>query len=85
MTNRNDQFRARRSLLAGMGVAAAGVVAGGSAASAQEGRFQPTRQTSDAWMDEMAGGHRLQRATARRPGGTSVCCWLAQFALGLRS
>ena len=69
MTNRNDQFRARRSLLAGMGVAAAGVVAGGSAASAQEGRFQPTRQTSDAWMDEMAGGHRVWIDTSYGLGG----------------
>jgi len=69
MTNRNDRFRARRSLLAGMGVAAAGVVAGGSTASAQDGGFQPTRQASDAWMDEMSSGHRVWIDTSYGLGG----------------
>jgi hypothetical protein len=69
MTNRNDQFRARRSLLAGMGVAAAGVVAGGSPASAQDGPFRPTREDSDGWMNEMPGGHRVWIDTSYGLGG----------------
>jgi hypothetical protein len=69
MSDSNDRLLARRSLLAGVGVAAAGVVAGSATASAQDGGFRPTRQDSDAWMDEMTGGHRVWIDTSYGLGG----------------
>jgi hypothetical protein len=52
-----------------MGVAAAGVVTGGAAANAQAPGFQPTREDSDAWMDELPGGHRVWIDTSYGLGG----------------
>jgi hypothetical protein len=69
MSDSNDRLLARRSLLAGVGVAAAGVVAGSGTAAAQSSGFQPTRQDSDAWMDEMTGGHRVWIDTSYGLGG----------------
>ena len=68
MKNKKD-FNVRRSLLAGMGVAAAGVVAGGGSANAQTTGFQPLRHDSDAWMGEMPGQHRVWIDTSYGLGG----------------
>ena len=69
MTGTNTHSRGRRSLLAGIGVAAAGAVATGRAAHAQDGGFQPTREDSDAWMNDMPGGHRVWIDTSYGLGG----------------
>jgi hypothetical protein len=67
MTNKRRDFDVRRSLLTGMGVAAAGAVAG--TASAQDREFRPARKASDAWMDEMPGEHRVWIDTSYGIGG----------------
>ena len=59
MSEEKSDFMARRSVLTGMGVAAAGVVAGASTAAAQGKQFEAERHESDAWMDEMPGGHSI--------------------------
>lgn len=56
MTDKNDNGMQRRSLLAGMGVAAAGLAVG--AANAEEKRFEPARHSNDQWMDDLPGTHR---------------------------
>ena len=67
--NNNENFKVRRSLLTGMGVAAAGVVAGSATASAQESGFMPARHDSDAWMSELPGKHRVWIDTSYGLGG----------------
>lgn len=69
MKKRSADFAARRSLLAGMGVAAAGAVAGAGTANAQAGGFQPRREASDAWMDALSGHHRVWIDTSYGLGG----------------
>jgi len=59
----------RRSLLTGMGVVAAGAVAGTATVNAQESAFVPDRHDSDAWMDELPGGHRTWIDTSYGIGG----------------
>ena len=69
MSEKKSDFTARRSVLTGMGVAAAGVVAGASTAAAQGKQFAAERHESDAWMDKMAGGHRVWIDTSYGLGG----------------
>ena len=57
------QMKARRSVMSGLGVAAMGVAFGSRPLSAQTtgggGRFQPARHQQDAWLDSVAGKHRI--------------------------
>jgi hypothetical protein len=57
------QQRARRSVMSGLGVAAVGVALGSKPLVAQStgagGRFQPARHQQDAWLDAVAGKHRI--------------------------
>jgi len=57
------QMKARRSVMSGLGVAAMGVALGSRPLSAQTtgggGRFQPARHQQDAWLDSVAGKHRI--------------------------
>ncbi len=69
MIKKKTDFTVRRSLLAGMGVTAAGVVAGTGTANAQNAGFQPARHDSDAWMSEMPGRHRVWIDTSYGLGG----------------
>jgi hypothetical protein len=69
MIKNSKNFTARRSLLSGIGVAAAGVVAGTGTANAQNAGFQAGRHDSDAWMDEMTGHHRVWIDTSYGLGG----------------
>jgi len=61
----NDKnLKGRRSVITGLGVAAAGVTLAATGAHAQTARsssrgFQPARHDLDAWMDEMPGSHRI--------------------------
>jgi len=68
MKTENDKLTQRRSLLTGMGVAVAGVVAGATTANAQSG-FQPARHSKDQWMDELPGTHRAWIDTSYATGG----------------
>ena len=57
------QMKARRSVMSGLGVAAVGVALGSRQLAAQtpgaSGRFQPARHQQDAWLDAVAGKHRI--------------------------
>jgi hypothetical protein len=70
-----EQVHARRSLVAGMGVAVAGLAATMTAsAQTESGRrrqagFQPERHELDAWLDEATGGHRIFIDSATAKGG----------------
>jgi hypothetical protein len=58
-----QQRAARRSVISGLGVAAVGVALGSRPLAAQTagagGRFQPARHQQDAWLDAVAGKHRI--------------------------
>jgi hypothetical protein len=53
--------KSRRSIVTGMGIAAAGLAAAASPAKAQDNRsgFRPERHALDAWLDQVEGGHRI--------------------------
>jgi hypothetical protein len=58
------QMKGRRSVMSGLGIAAVGVALGSKPLSAQGagaagGRFQPARHQQDAWLDAVAGKHRI--------------------------
>ncbi len=68
MDKSKSEFKARRSLLTGMGVAVAGVAAG--TACAQDSKeFEPARHESDAWLNELSGQHRVWIDTSYGLGG----------------
>lgn len=76
MKQDSKDFHGRRSLIAGLGVAAAGVTLAATGAHAQSRRrgrtFQPMRHSLDAWMDELPGEHRIFVDTASSEGGASA-------------
>lgn len=64
----------RRALMAGMGIAVAGLV-GAATAEAQQRRgssFQPARHKVDAWFDELPGTHRIFVDSASATGGANA-------------
>jgi hypothetical protein len=67
-------FNGRRSVITGLGVAAAGVTLAATGAKAQSGRrpggFEPARHELDRWMDEMPGSHRIFVDTSTAGGGS---------------
>jgi len=78
--NQGDQdLKRRRSVIAGMGVAVAGLTVGGAtsraqtpAASGAATGFQPMRHNLDAWMDELPGNHRIFIDTSTAHGGAEA-------------
>src|SRR5258705_2655304 len=68
----NKDMRARRSMISGLGAAAVGaaLVAKPAAGQNAAGRFQPARHQQDAWLDAVAGRHRIfiDASTARGAG-----------------
>ena len=76
-------MRARRSMISGLGAAAVGVALVAKPAAGQNaaGRFQPTRHQQDAWLDAVAGRHRIfiDASTARGAGEAmrtpTTCTW----------
>lgn len=54
-------MRARRSMMSGLGAAAVGVALTARPAAGQNaaGRFQAARHQQDAWLDAIAGKHRI--------------------------
>jgi hypothetical protein len=74
MTKDNEAFLRRRSVITGLGVAAAGAGLAATAARAQSGRrssadFEPARHDLDAWMNQLPGSHRIFIDTATANGG----------------
>jgi hypothetical protein len=68
-------FKGRRSVITGLGVAAAGATLAATTAKAQSRRqasngFQPARHELDAWMDELPGSHRVFVDTSTAAGGS---------------
>jgi hypothetical protein len=57
------QMKGRRSVMSGLGIAAVGAALGTRPLAAQTtnfgGRFQPARHQQDAWLDAVAGKHRI--------------------------
>ena len=57
------QMKGRRSVMSGLGIAAVGAALGTRPLAAQTtnsgGRFQPARHQQDAWLDSIAGKHRI--------------------------
>ena len=72
MTDQNDKLRQRRSLLTGMGVAAAGLTVGAGTVNADTKGFEPARHDLDAWMAEMPGNHRVFVDAASGIGGAGA-------------
>jgi hypothetical protein len=67
-----DDMSVRRSMMRGLGAAAAVIALGSRTAGAQTParRFQPARHSQDAWLDAVAGKHRtfIDAATASGAG-----------------
>jgi hypothetical protein len=74
MTQWGDNLKSRRSLLTGMGVAAAGLAVVAATADAEESSagFHPARHDGDAWMDELSGNHRVFIDSATALGGAEA-------------
>ena len=76
MNDRPDNVR--RSVMAGLGVAAAGLTLSATAARAQTTApraatgFEPARHTLDAWLDQMPGTHRVFIDSATAVGGAEA-------------
>lgn len=69
LSNKNKDRLDRRSVLSGIGIAAAAVAGGASTANAASSDFEPTRHAEDAWMNEMEGGHRAFLDSSTPDGG----------------
>ena len=76
MSRQRDPQLDRRSLMAGVGIAVAGLAAGATAARAQSrgagSGFTPTRHDQDAWLGELSGGHRVFIDSATAHGGAEA-------------
>jgi len=77
MQDQNDDIVDRRSLMAGLGIAAAaGLVATATTAQAQQGSrrtpFQPARHDIDAWFDQIPGTHRIFIDSGSANGGAEA-------------
>jgi intracellular sulfur oxidation DsrE/DsrF family protein len=74
MNERDKNVEGRRSLITGLGIAAAGIAAtAATPAHAQRARrFEPARHSIDAWMDELAGRHRVFVDSATAHGGAEA-------------
>jgi len=73
----NETQVGRRSMIGGVGVALAGFAAGAATACAQAPEaggpgFSPDRHEQDAWMDMLAGGHRIFIDSATPAGGAEA-------------
>lgn len=73
-----EQVHARRSIVAGMGVAVAGLAASVTARAQTDRRrrreedFEPARHDIDAWLGEVTGSHRIFIDSATPKGGAEA-------------
>src|SRR5690348_11367652 len=77
----SEQRLARRSLLSHVGLGVAAVSAlGASGAQAQTGAgLQPTRHTTDDWLDEVKAAHRLVIDSTTPQGGGAALAYANNF------
>jgi hypothetical protein len=70
----SDAMNTRRSLMTGLGAAAAAAVLVPTGAGAQSGvsTFRPTRHSQDSWMDELKGQHRVFIDSSTASGGAEA-------------
>lgn len=68
MTKKNSALEGRRTMITGLGMAAAGLTLAATPARAQRRRFSPERHDIDAWMGELSGRHRIFVDTATPNG-----------------
>jgi len=69
-----ETMKTRRSLMTGLGAAAAAAVFVPASAGAQDraGNFRPTRHTQDNWYDEVKGQHRIFIDSSTASGGAEA-------------
>jgi len=81
MSRDQDQNLNRRSVMAGVGIAVAGLAAGATAASAQNrgAGFTPVRDGADAWLGQLSGGHRVFIDSATAHGGAETVLYAANL------
>jgi hypothetical protein len=75
MNDHDTELQARRSVLTGVGAAAAGLVLASQTACAQtdgSASFQPARHSADAWLDGLSGNHRVFIDSATAVGGAET-------------
>ena len=76
MNDKNEDLRARRSVMTGVGIAVAGLAVGATSACAQTparaSGFQPVRHQLDAWLDDLPGNHRVFIDTSTPRGGAEA-------------
>ncbi len=75
MHDNDKELKARRSVIAGFGAAAAGMAFVSQTACAQSGGstgFQPARRSADAWLDQLSGTHRVFIDSATALGGAEA-------------
>ncbi len=69
LSNKNNGLLGRRSVLSGIGIAAAAVAGGTATANAATSGFEPKRHAEDGWLDELAGSHRVFLDSSSPDGG----------------
>ena len=73
MKDQVENDKGRRSIITGIGVAAASITLGASAPKAQPSSgFQPARHRLDAWLDELPGSHRVFVDSSTPLGGAEA-------------
>jgi hypothetical protein len=75
MRDKDQDLKARRSVITGFGVAAAGLALVSQTARAQTGGstgFQPARHSADAWLGDLSGTHRVFIDSATAVGGAEA-------------
>jgi len=74
MQRKNDEITSRRSIITGLGAAAAGAALVSTTACAQTPAtgFQPARHSLDAWLDQQPGTHRVFIDSSTAHGGAEA-------------
>lgn len=81
----DKRTRGRRSLVTGIGAAAATVALGGTRAAAQAPAattFQPARHDKDAWFDKLPGKHRMILDATTASGAAEAIGFADNFFTG---
>ena len=82
-----QRSRARRSLVTGLGAAAAALAIGGTRVGAQAPAvaFQPARHDQDAWMGKMPGKHRMVLDATTATGASEAIAFASNLFAGNKS
>jgi hypothetical protein len=75
-----EQLTARRSVITGAGIAAAGLAVAATSAQAQRRTtFVPARHAEDAWLDDAIGSHRVFIDSASAEGGSNAVLYASNL------